>query len=141
MPSPCRCTGRVCNGMTTSSLLQRIPNSRCWIAGSTAWTEMETVFPARASVAVVKYTPSRRSSGRASLALSDKSRLPMNNDWRNIHGCTPIIHERPFRKMKEKAVSPIICPKCNSGRPTADLAPAWQCPACDIAYNKYLGLS
>ena len=30
-----------------------------------------------------------------------------------------------------------ICPKCGHVRGETEVAPAWQCPACGIAYNKY----
>ncbi len=33
--------------------------------------------------------------------------------------------------------SPTVCPKCNYARTAADSAPAWQCPSCGIAYNKF----
>lgn len=33
--------------------------------------------------------------------------------------------------------SPILCPKCNYARTAADSSPAWQCPSCGIAYNKF----
>lgn len=29
-----------------------------------------------------------------------------------------------------------ICPKCNYARKPADECPEWQCPACQVAYNK-----
>jgi hypothetical protein len=32
----------------------------------------------------------------------------------------------------------ITCPKCGHVRAPADTAPAWQCPVCGIAYNKFL---
>lgn len=32
----------------------------------------------------------------------------------------------------------MICPKCQYQRKPADTAPDWQCPACGIAYQKYL---
>jgi hypothetical protein len=35
------------------------------------------------------------------------------------------------------AADAIICPKCGHLRTAADVAPAWQCPACGIAYDKY----
>lgn len=31
----------------------------------------------------------------------------------------------------------MICPECNYERKLSDLSPAWQCPACGIAYQKY----
>lgn len=31
----------------------------------------------------------------------------------------------------------VVCPKCGYARTAADTAPAWQCPACGIAYQKY----
>ncbi|MGE0483046.1 MAG: DUF6498-containing protein [Gammaproteobacteria bacterium] len=31
----------------------------------------------------------------------------------------------------------VICPKCQHVRDVATAAPAWQCPACGIAYHKY----
>ena len=31
----------------------------------------------------------------------------------------------------------IICPKCSYARRATDTAPAWQCPACGVAYAKY----
>ena len=31
----------------------------------------------------------------------------------------------------------IVCPKCRHVRTATDMAPAWQCPACGIAYHKY----
>lgn len=33
--------------------------------------------------------------------------------------------------------TPAVCPKCGHQRTAADVAPAWQCPACGIAYNKF----
>lgn len=33
--------------------------------------------------------------------------------------------------------APASCPKCGHVRTAAETAPAWQCPACGIAYNKY----
>lgn len=33
--------------------------------------------------------------------------------------------------------NPTVCPKCGYARTAADIAPAWQCPACGIAYNKF----
>lgn len=30
-----------------------------------------------------------------------------------------------------------VCPKCGHSRETGTQAPAWQCPACGIAYHKY----
>lgn len=39
--------------------------------------------------------------------------------------------------MAETTATAIICPKCRHVRTAADVAPAWQCPACGIAYNKY----
>ena len=33
--------------------------------------------------------------------------------------------------------SPVTCPKCGYTRTAADTAPAWQCPSCGIAYNKF----
>jgi len=35
-------------------------------------------------------------------------------------------------------VNPKVCPKCGYARKPADTAPAWQCPSCGIAYNKFL---
>jgi hypothetical protein len=35
------------------------------------------------------------------------------------------------------ATSATICPKCGHKRAAADPAPAWQCPACGIAYSKF----
>lgn len=35
------------------------------------------------------------------------------------------------------AASSIVCPKCGHARSATDVAPAWQCPACGIAYHKY----
>lgn len=35
------------------------------------------------------------------------------------------------------AASATVCPKCSHQRSQADTAPAWQCPACGIAYHKY----
>jgi glutaredoxin len=32
-----------------------------------------------------------------------------------------------------------ICPNCNYARKLADSAPDWQCPSCEIAYNKGMG--
>jgi len=32
-----------------------------------------------------------------------------------------------------------ICPNCHSARKASDSAPDWQCPACEIAYNKGVG--
>lgn len=32
---------------------------------------------------------------------------------------------------------PVVCPKCGHARGAAEVAPAWQCPACGIAYAKY----
>ena len=34
-------------------------------------------------------------------------------------------------------VCPMVCPKCGHARTAADVAPAWQCPACGVAYQKY----
>ncbi len=34
-------------------------------------------------------------------------------------------------------MNPAVCPKCGYARKPADTAPAWQCPACGIAYNKF----
>lgn len=31
---------------------------------------------------------------------------------------------------------PVICPKCRHVRPRDAAAPAWQCPACGVAYAK-----
>jgi glutaredoxin/ribosomal protein L37AE/L43A len=31
---------------------------------------------------------------------------------------------------------PTICPKCNYARKESDTNPSWQCPACQVAYNK-----
>jgi len=31
----------------------------------------------------------------------------------------------------------ILCPKCRYARRATDTAPAWQCPACGVAYNKF----
>jgi hypothetical protein len=31
----------------------------------------------------------------------------------------------------------VVCPKCGHVRAGAETAPAWQCPACGIAYSKY----
>ena len=31
----------------------------------------------------------------------------------------------------------VVCPKCGHVRGAAETAPAWQCPACGIAYRKY----
>jgi glutaredoxin len=31
---------------------------------------------------------------------------------------------------------PTICPKCAYARKDTDTAPAWQCPSCQVAYNK-----
>ena len=36
-----------------------------------------------------------------------------------------------------KTATTTVCPKCNYVRTEADVAPAWQCPACGIAYQKY----
>ncbi|OGT83156.1 MAG: hypothetical protein A3G96_04655 [Gammaproteobacteria bacterium RIFCSPLOWO2_12_FULL_52_10] len=33
--------------------------------------------------------------------------------------------------------SSVICPKCSHIRADVETAPAWQCPACGIAYQKY----
>lgn len=35
------------------------------------------------------------------------------------------------------ASNTITCPKCGYARTAADTAPAWQCPSCGIAYNKF----
>jgi len=35
------------------------------------------------------------------------------------------------------ATGTVVCPKCGYTRGAAESAPAWQCPACGIAYNKY----
>lgn len=32
-----------------------------------------------------------------------------------------------------------ICPNCNYSRKPSDSAPEWQCPSCEIAYNKGAG--
>ena len=32
-----------------------------------------------------------------------------------------------------------ICPNCHYARKASDSAPDWQCPACEIAYNKGAG--
>ncbi|HEU0290438.1 MAG TPA: EF-hand domain-containing protein [Burkholderiales bacterium] len=32
---------------------------------------------------------------------------------------------------------PVTCPKCSYVRKAAETAPAWQCPSCGIAYNKF----
>ena len=32
-----------------------------------------------------------------------------------------------------------ICPNCNYTRKSSDSAPEWQCPSCEIAYNKGVG--
>jgi len=34
-------------------------------------------------------------------------------------------------------MSAVVCPKCGYARKAADAAPAWQCPSCGIAYNKF----
>jgi ribosomal protein L37AE/L43A len=34
-------------------------------------------------------------------------------------------------------VNPTVCPKCGYARKPADTAPAWMCPSCGIAYNKF----
>lgn len=34
-------------------------------------------------------------------------------------------------------MSAFVCPKCSYARTAADTAPAWQCPSCGIAYNKF----
>lgn len=34
-------------------------------------------------------------------------------------------------------MNPTVCPKCGYARKPADTAPAWQCPSCGIAYNKF----
>jgi len=39
--------------------------------------------------------------------------------------------------MTDVTTTAIICPKCHHVRAAMDVAPAWQCPACGIAYNKY----
>ncbi len=31
---------------------------------------------------------------------------------------------------------PTICPKCNYARKESDACPTWQCPSCQVAYNK-----
>lgn len=31
----------------------------------------------------------------------------------------------------------VVCPKCGYARRATDAAPAWQCPACGIAYHKF----
>jgi glutaredoxin len=31
---------------------------------------------------------------------------------------------------------PAICPKCSYARKDTDTAPSWQCPSCEVAYNK-----
>jgi hypothetical protein len=33
--------------------------------------------------------------------------------------------------------NPVVCPKCGYARKPTDLGPAWQCPSCGIAYNKF----
>lgn len=33
--------------------------------------------------------------------------------------------------------TPVACPKCGHVRSAEESAPAWQCPACGIAYHKY----
>jgi ribosomal protein L37AE/L43A len=33
--------------------------------------------------------------------------------------------------------SAVACPKCSYVRKAAETAPAWQCPSCGIAYNKF----
>jgi hypothetical protein len=35
------------------------------------------------------------------------------------------------------AANTIVCPKCGHARTAAEVAPAWQCPTCGIAYGKY----
>lgn len=37
----------------------------------------------------------------------------------------------------ETATTPGICPNCGHRRTPTDIAPAWQCPSCGIAYHKY----
>ncbi|RYF28287.1 MAG: sel1 repeat family protein [Comamonadaceae bacterium] len=32
--------------------------------------------------------------------------------------------------------TPIVCPRCSYARQATDTAPAWQCPRCEVAYNK-----
>ena len=39
--------------------------------------------------------------------------------------------------MAVSTANPTVCPKCGHARAAADAAPAWQCPACGIAYNKF----
>lgn len=33
--------------------------------------------------------------------------------------------------------SPVVCPRCGHTRGAAETVPAWQCPACGVAYHKY----
>jgi ssDNA-binding Zn-finger/Zn-ribbon topoisomerase 1 len=44
--------------------------------------------------------------------------------------------ERPVRHYESLNIS--TCPKCRYERKQEDEAPAWQCPACKVAYNKVL---
>ena len=45
--------------------------------------------------------------------------------------------ETTAEKHEHKKVSGgKVCPKCKYERKAFDTAPAWQCPACGIAYNK-----
>ena len=39
--------------------------------------------------------------------------------------------------MSASAADSVTCPKCGYVRTGSETAPAWQCPACGIAYNKY----
>lgn len=43
-----------------------------------------------------------------------------------------------LRKANVVSAAPVlVCPKCGHVRGAAETAPAWQCPACGIAYHKY----
>src|SRR5690349_15702530 len=37
----------------------------------------------------------------------------------------------------DRRMSAVVCPKCGYARKAADAVPAWQCPSCGIAYNKF----
>ena len=45
--------------------------------------------------------------------------------------------ESPVTHYPMTEANATVCPKCGHVRTVADVAPAWQCPACGIAYSKF----
>jgi len=58
------------------------------------------------------------------------------DDHRNVSQRTTVSAKPAPRTRLEDLPRVSTCPKCRYTRKPEDYAPAWQCPSCQVAYNK-----